>query len=112
LPVGEKGSDKDLELWLEISKDKESEQDSSSGSNLYTEAENSSKGHKGRIAGYRLSIWLMENSEGPFQEFRLLKQSSREKVIQLANMNQKENLKGRKTQKGNGIARSHALLKA
>jgi hypothetical protein len=56
LLVGENGSDKDLVLWLEIIKNKGSEQNSSSGSDLYFETENSSKGHKGRIAGNRLSI--------------------------------------------------------
>jgi hypothetical protein len=56
LPTGEKESDKDSILWLEIIKGRGSEQDSSLGSDLYSEAENSFKGHKGRIAGYRLSI--------------------------------------------------------
>jgi hypothetical protein len=36
----------------------------------------------------------MENSEEPFQEFRLLEQSSGEETIQLANMNQEENPRG------------------
>jgi hypothetical protein len=59
MPVGEKGHDKDLVLCLEIGKGRGSEQDSSSCSDLYSEAENSFKGHKGRTAGNRLTIWFM-----------------------------------------------------
>jgi hypothetical protein len=59
LPVGEKGYDKDPGFWLEIIKDRKSEQDSSSCSDRYSEIGNSSKGHKGRTTGNRLSIWLV-----------------------------------------------------
>jgi hypothetical protein len=42
---------------------------------LYSETGNSSKGHKGEIAGNRLSIRFMLNSGGPSQRLRFLRKS-------------------------------------